>query len=287
MTIKKKLSAPAKKVKGKPKTIEPTLRAPRWSYWIAKDAITLEQATALSLGLEPVRGLVGLLRPMKRRMLDYRRRQEALNEDYGRNPWLPPGKSLPKLYRVRGVLEYAREQKWDLKKNVALALERVRHSGTESELDMRGAESPAGAARPPSVGTIEISVPDALGAVPLAATSSSAPEIGKRAELNLQRTFGALVLLVEKLVLKRDIKAYLRGSSFNTAALARSLVDIISDEELAPIPVTGLGQRAIEMRISDALKLFPMKAKSFAIDEGEPQTPTTPRREPEDHKGAA
>lgn len=267
MTIKKKTNVPARKAKGKPEATDRKLRAPRWNYWIAKEILTLEEATALSLGVEPMRGLVGLLRLNKRRVLNYRRQKQALKADYGNSPWLPRGSSLPDRYRVRGVLEYASEQKWVLQKNVVNALARLRHSTPQSELGTRGVERPPEAARPRSPGMVEISVPKVFRVAYPEATSPPASELGKRAEENLQRTLGALILLVEKLVVQKGMKAYLRGNSLNTASLARSLVKLISEEEEANIPVTGSGQRAVEIHISNALKLFPNKAKSFKIDD--------------------
>lgn len=273
MKTNKKISASKKNAQSKPTTIKRALRAPRWIYWIAKDTVTLEQATALSLGLEPVRGLVSLLQPRKRRMLDYRRRLHALHADYGHNSWLPSAKTLPRLYRVRGVVEYAVQQNWDLTQNVVNALARMRQTAPRIEFSAADLESQTATARPQAAGLVEINVPTALRPNTLSATSHGAAEMGRRAELNLQRAFGALVLLFEKVAISKDIKTYLRGSGLNKSAVARALVQMVSEEEGVSISVTGSDQRAIEMKIAAALALFPTTAKSFRVDDGGAQDP--------------
>ena len=256
MTTQRKATQ-AKTKKTSRKKAKPSLKAPRWNFWIARGKVNFLQAALLSMGLAPAPGVVGLLRAKPRRMAELRKRQSELAESYGLSDWLPRGNTLPKTVTIRGLLEFASEKRWELSKSVRNALERMRHL---APLDEAVESKKSEAEQVAYVPAVEVK-PIPLQAEAAANTFTinrdpPASESLDRKDRRLQQVLGAALILLERAAKNGVSKEYLRGERLNVSAIAKDIIGTIGGGAELTHSLAGLSERNISDYLSDAIKLY-------------------------------
>lgn len=252
--------------KSQAKRSEVRLSNPRWELWKQKDGLSLKEAALLSMGIQPIVGIVGFLhRERRRRAREYRTRINALTSAYGKHPQLPSRASLPRLISLRGALEFSSESGWSLLPNVQKQLDELRRSsaagGRPSE---EGADSIAASQTP-----IAVAQPSASLTLPGAHTNPItivAAEMQGRASRNVLKTVGALVVLIEQLEIK---KFQLGNGKINHSALSIALRKIAEEHSLETNVFADFSDRLVKQHLSDGRSRYrPYKSSNSNANDG-------------------
>lgn len=255
MTTQRKATQAKTKKAGRKKA-KPSLKAPRWNFWIARGKVNFLQAALLSMGLAPAPGVVGLLRAKPRRMAELRKRQSELAESYGLSDWLPRGNTLPKTVTVRGLLEFASEKRWELSKSVRNALEKMRHlAPLNAEAASEGPKEQVAYVPIAEVESVPLKTEDAASAFTGNGDLHASEDLGRK-DRRLQQFLGATLILLERAANNRSSKDYLHGERLNVSAIAKEIASIIGGGAELKHSLAGLSERNISGYLADAIKLY-------------------------------
>ena len=255
MTTRKK-DVPAKKKSTSRKKGKPSLKMPRWHFWIARGKVNFLQAALLSMGLSPAPGVVGLLRAKPRRMAELRKRQKDHAESYGLNDWLPRGSTLPKTVTIRGLLEFASEKRWELSKNVRNALERMRHlAPLDVAAGSEGAKEQVAYVPTAEIEPIPLTTEGDVNTFTVNRDRRGEESLDRK-DRRLQQILGAALILLERAAKNGISKEYLRGERLNVSAVANDIIGTIGGGAELKHSLAGLSERNISVYLSEAIQPY-------------------------------
>ena len=220
--------------------------------------MSLQQAALLTMGLAPEKGVIALLKNKERKKIEFRKREKALEAEYGISKWIPRANTLPRRVTVRNALEFASESGWTLAKNAKNALMRARH--------LEPIDGVAGARQethtPPVEPIVEVRpLPLNMAAGPFAFAADREPNANEKPSRKEERAIqvlGAVLVLLHRAEKKMKSPRYLREDAFNFTTLVDEVKAVVAEEKDTAHDLPGLSESNVRTYLRDALRSYPV-----------------------------
>lgn len=225
------------------------------------------------MGLAPEKGVVALLKNKERKKIEFRKREKALEAEYGISKWIPRANTLPRRITVRNALEFASESGWALAKNAKNALMRARHlepmdgiADVQREMDTSPIE-PISGVRPLPLSAATGSFAFAVDREPNANEKSS------RKEERAIQVLGAVLVLLHRVEKRKGSSSrYLREGAFNFTTLVEEVKAVVAEEKATAHDLAGMSDSNVRTYLRDALSgyaiAYPKSKPSSEAEEG-------------------